>query len=483
VPTISVRHAAGSIGRFVGSFHPRAFAPMLRPSYAREIKAWFFLPLMLGAVEGGTISIVVKKAFSDAPEISPWMLNLAVATVTAAPAVANITSFVWATIAHGRAKVPFISTLQIVTAILVAMIAFVPHNGAGLVALVTLVVLARVMWTGVITIRTTVWAANYPRSSRARVAGKIATVQSLSLTAAAALVGVAMDFDERAFHILFPLAAVAGIVGNAIYRRVRMRGHRLLVADERSGPQENRPTLNPGSVVRVLRDDPAYRRFMRCMFTFGLGNLMITAPLAIVLNDGFGVGYLQGILITSAIPTALMPLSIPLWSRLLDRCNVVEFRAIHSWAFVLAALLQFIGALFLRIEFFFIAAALTGIAFGGGVLAWNLGHHDFAPRNRDSQYMGVHVTLTGLRGLIAPFLAVGIYDLLDRRAAAAVDPTAADAVPPGAVVAALDAIGAGSVGGSGVFGVCLLLNLIGAIGFVRMRRDLRRGHLTLQSGH
>ncbi len=428
---------------------------MLRASYRRELGAWLFLPLMLGAVEGGTISIVVKKGFGSVPDLSPSALNFAVATVTAAPAVANISSFLWASLAHGRGKIRFISILQIAVAVIVAMIALVPHSALGLLALVTLVVVARVLWTGVITLRTAVWAANFPRSDRARVAGKIATVQSLSLTLAAATVGIAMDFDERAFHLLFPLAALAGIVGNTLYRRVRMRGQARLLRDERGGPAEERPSFHPGAILRVLRDDPAYRRFMACMFVFGLGNLMITAPLAIVLNDGFGVGYLEGILIMSAIPTALMPLSIPLWSRMLDRTNVVEFRAIHAWAFVVAAGLQFAGAVVHRIELFFVAAAITGIAFGGGALAWNLGHHDFAPHHRDGQYMGVHVTLTGIRGLLAPFLAVGIYDWLDRGAD-------------------------GAVGGAWVFGICLLLNLIGAIGFVRMRSDLRRGRLHLR---
>jgi hypothetical protein len=43
------------------------------------------------------------------------------------------------------------------------------------------------------------------------------------------------------------------------------------------------------------------------------------------------------------------------------------------------------------------------------MLAWNLGHQHFAPPHRDSQYMSVHVMLTGLRGLFAPFLGVAIY--------------------------------------------------------------------------
>ncbi|MFO0874209.1 MAG: MFS transporter [Phycisphaerales bacterium] len=434
---------------FVRSFHPRTLPPMLRANYARELVSWMFLPLMLGAVEGGTIAIIVKKAFANAPGIGASELDWAVALVMAAPNIGNVTSFIWASLSHGRAKVPFIAALQLVTAILVGFIAAVPESSFGLWLLVALVTLARTTWSGVLTIRTAVWGANYPRADRARIAGKMATVQSLALAIVGAVIGKAMDVDERAFHVLFPLAAIGGLVGNTIYRRVRLRGQRRLARAERDGRASDRPTLNPASIVRVLRDDPMYRRFMAWMFIFGLGNLMLTAPLAIVLNDGFHVSYLQGILITTAIPAALMPLTIPAWSRLLDRRHVVEFRSFHAWAFVLASLLQFLGAIAHSLALFFAAAAVSGVAFGGGVLAWNLGHHDFAPANRDSQYMGVHVTLNGIRGLMAPFLAVSIYKYFDT-----------------------SVTGAGG-GGFWVFGVCLVLNVIGALGFLRLRGQMR----------
>ena len=40
-----------------------------------------------------------------------------------------------------------------------------------------------------------------------------------------------------------------------------------------------------------------------------------------------------------------------------------------------------------------------GVARGGGSLAWQLGHNDFARADQLSAYMGIHVTLTGVRGL------------------------------------------------------------------------------------
>jgi hypothetical protein len=52
---------------------------------------------------------------------------------------------------------------------------------------------------------------------------------------------------------------------------------------------------------------------------------------------------------------------------------------------------------------------VCGITNGGGSLAWQLGHNDFAPRDQLSAYMGIHVTLTGVRGAFAPFLGMALY--------------------------------------------------------------------------
>lgn len=420
---------------------------MLRASYGRELVAWWFLPMMLGAIEGGVISVIVKKGFDGIESISPAQLNFAVAAVTAAPSLANITSFIWATITHGRSKIKYITWLQVATAVFVALIAVSPSTLGGLVVLTLSTYAARICWTGVILIRTAVWRNNYPRADRARVAGKLASVQAIVLSIVAFVLGLAMDWNEASFHWLFPLAAAGGLIGTAIYAKVRLRGQRRLIRAELAGAGLDRPSLSPLAVWHVLASDPQYRRFMINMFVFGLGNIMLIAPLAIVLQDVFRLGYWPAILVTSAIPTVIMPLAIPLWARLLERSHVVQFRSIHAWSYVAASLGMLIAVTSHHAWMLFFTAVLTGVANAGGMLAWNLGHHDFAKDHNASQYMGVHVTLTGIRGLIAPFLGVGIYQWLE-------------SWHPGA--------------GSWVFLPCLALNLIGAVGFFLMNRSMAR---------
>src|SRR5690242_20926942 len=72
-----------------------------------------------------------------------------------------------------------------------------------------------------------------------------------------------------------------------------------------------------------------------------------------------------------------------------------------------------LGVFSASLPLLWLGAVLLGAAQAGANLGWNLGHNDFASVGRAQHYMGVHVTLTGLRGGVAPPLGVLAYMLLE----------------------------------------------------------------------
>ena len=100
---ITFQPAIDSVGRAVASFYPRTQPYMLRANYARELAAWSVLPLMLGVVEGGVVGVLAKTYFAGT--VTPSTLNMTVALLAGAPAFANIVSFLWAAVSHGRHKI------------------------------------------------------------------------------------------------------------------------------------------------------------------------------------------------------------------------------------------------------------------------------------------------------------------------------------------------------------------------------------------
>ena len=433
------------VGAFARSFHPATLPPLLRRTYGRELVSWAFLPLMLGAIEGGTIGIVVKKAFTGQPGVDPYWLDLATAWALAAPNIANLSSFIWAALAKGRPKVKFIAWLQTAACVLVAAIAFFPRNGWGLIAVCITLGLARTARTGVIPVRAAVWRNNYPTASRAAIAGKLATVQSLFLAAAGFTVGKAMDWSPDNYHLLFPALALFGFVGNLIYRTVRLRRARQLQRAEHDGRKKD-TGFNPMGMVDLLRADPLYARFMWWMSVFGFGNLMLAAPMTFVSTDELKLDYTAGIMINAIVPLLIMPLAIPLWARLMSRTHIIQFRSIHGWSFVLASVAVTLASYLHSIQLLYLGSALLGVGYAGGTLAWNLGHQDFASAERDAEYMAVHVTLNGIRGIFAPLAAWGLHQWL---------------APLGYAPLVLV--------------VCTVINTIGVLGFMSMRKQISPG--------
>ena len=192
---------------------------------------------------------------------------------------------------------------------------------------------------------------------------------------------------------------------------------RATVLQTAGGPKwaRRRAGFSLGVLRQVLREDPAYRRFMACLAFYGAGNLMIGAQLVIIFSDQLHMSSAMQVGVLTIVPLLCIPVFTPLWARLFDAGHVIEFRARQCWSLVVAMSVM-IGAVFAgQIWLMWVAAVLWGLSSAGASLGWNLGHNDFATLGKVQQYMGVNVTLTGMRGLVAPPLGVLTYGWLERQ--------------------------------------------------------------------
>jgi hypothetical protein len=226
--------------------------------------------------------------------------------------------------------------------------------------------------------------------------------------------------------------------------RLRVRREHRVIREE-SSRTIMKPWQGLSSVWSVLRKDKFYAKFMGCLFVLGFGNLMLPPLTVLLLKDQFGLSYLPSILIITVVPRLVQAATIPLWAKLLNRSHVVRFRSIHSWTFIVAGVLFTAGAATDSLALIVAATTLMGFGFGGGNLAWNLGHTDFAPVSETSHYMATHLTLNGIRGIIAPFASVALFQALD-----------AAELPAGVIV----------------YAFALAISTAGASGFVALNREM-----------
>jgi hypothetical protein len=150
------------------------------------------------------------------------------------------------------------------------------------------------------------------------------------------------------------------------------------------------------------------------MSTFGAGMLSLTPLMVICLGDVLRLPALWQVLVMTAIPVLVVPFAIQPWARYLDTHRVVAFRSVHGKVTTVAVVLL-VTAVLARVPWLLAPGSLLlGTSLAAGNLGWTLGHNDFAPRGEETRYMALHVTLTGMRGLVAPPLTIAVYHLLER---------------------------------------------------------------------
>jgi hypothetical protein len=425
--------------------------PAALESYQRERATQLALPVATALMEGGFIGVIADKVY----QVHPAVLAL----ITAAPMFGLLSSFLWAQLALGRRKVPLITSLMLLFVAAAAAIALLPEGRVGGWLLVASMITARLVLGGIITIRSLVWTFNYPRQTRARVISRLQFLSILTMTATSLAAGVFLDASAESFRTVYAVGAALAALGVLSFSRVRIIDEPAQLAREQREPAKSVDLAKAsGSAWRVLREDPNYARYQVCQFLIGVPNMMIEAPLIYLVSHELQADYTTSIALTLAIPLGVSLLTLPLWAGYLDRVHIAEFRARHSWIWVLAQAVTWVGAVRGSLLWVGLGRLLLGAGRGGGALAWQLGHNDFARPENVGLYMGVHVTLTGIRGAFAPFMGMLLYVGWD------------PAVLPGL---GLRLPGFGGIGGHAI-GVACIIATLGSLGYGQLHRQISR---------
>lgn len=477
----------------LAGFNPRRQPFMVRRNYLYELRSAFTFPLAAALAEGSFTGVVASKYFAAGP--------LLIAVITAAPMFGNILALLWAQLAERRRKVPFINLLQLGVVAAVALVAatwFIPidpatghpHPGAGW-AFAFLIIVARVLASGIVTLRSAVWRLNYPRALRgqiiSRISGVYNTVLSLMVLSAAWI----LDLAPQSYAVIYVIVALVSLAGIEQFRKVRVRGEgRLLrrsapiqpaavetdlaMGEEGGVPSYARTTRaarngRNGALaafvrqlagsMRLLKTDPLFREYQWWQFLLGASFMLMMPSLIYMVSKEMTderTQYVLAVVVVQLVPMLTGVIFLQVWAPLFDRTPLFRFRVWLGVSAITAHALVLWGALANSLWIVAAGTFMIGVAMGGGQLAWQLGQNTFATRDNVGTYMGLHVMLTGLRGMFAPFLGVGVYHALSR---------------------ALPSAGVSSVpGGRWLFLASVLLCLAGTLGYMSMAR--RYGQIT-----
>ena len=313
---------------------------MSRPHAALELSVWALMAVPLGVLSGGVAGVLASTIFSGAAPV--WVIAIAIALLTGAGPLANVGSLLWAHWSLGRDKVRAVNRLQWLFATALGIAAFAPVNAGGLALFVVAILTAQVLWCGIITIRASIWRLNYDRSARFAFAADNQAVVSLIHAITGGMTGWLVQTNPGLFRPLLLVTALSAIASLFRLRRVRVRRQRQLLNAELAHGGAGAFRLD--RYLGILRDDRLYRHYMTCMMILGTGNLMFTAPCILIMSRQLGMDSLSQVLITSSLPTLIVPVSARLWSRVLTREHVIGFRRHNSRWYAIAIAIAATGA-------------------------------------------------------------------------------------------------------------------------------------------
>lgn len=247
---------------------------------------------------------------------------------------------------------------------------------------------------------TQIYHENYPASGRGDLFSKAVMVRGLSSAVFAWLAGLWLEENMEHYRLLMVVfAAAAGIgafwVGRCPSTVLSVSG-----------------SANPLHGMRHVRRDRVFRWLLISWMLMGFGNLlMLPLRVEFLANPRFGVAASPATvaLVVSTIPSFTNVVFARFWGRLFDRMNFFVLRIILNTLFVAAIASFFING---GTAGFVVGGFLFGMANAGGNVAWSLWVTKVAKPELVADYMGVHSFLTGVRGIIAPFLGFYLIEVM-----------------------------------------------------------------------
>ncbi len=239
--------------------------------------------------------------------------------------------------------------------------------------------------------------SNYPVGIRNRVLSHVQLLRLYVTVPTNLAVGFMIEYRESWYWPLAVLAACISLAGAYQYSFIRPRGE----------PQEprNKPLVPWRDIFHILRTDRQFFWYQAFYILGGIPNLWCL-PLYVRLiadvDGGLGARWWEISIMTGLLHPVFMALFIRPWGAFLDRLgNPILQRAVICFVFALHPLsFTFADS----VPWAYLCYAIYGFITAGASLNWTLGSLAFGTPEQATAYSSIHTMLTGVRGVIAPWI-------------------------------------------------------------------------------
>lgn len=401
-----------------GPRRPRFIPPAAHGRERDAFREHLYASAWAGLSQGVVLltDVILAKSL-DAPG---WQVTL-LATLTPA---ANLVSFYWAGQVHGRPKAGFFLLAALMGRLPLLLLLW-RSTALWMIGLSFLYAVASALF---ITATNAILQTRYTDETRGWRFGLATSCGAFFSIVGVQTAGGLLERDPLSFPWLYGAAGLAGLlaayhlyrmeVGGGAPRRARAWagvGLRSLRRRLHRNAGDEQPVGLGQSLAlarRVLRENPGFVLFERNYMIYGFAFMAILPVLPLYVVRDLHMNYHQ-LSATKGIwsQVGLVVLS-PVLGIIMGRLHPLRFT---GRAFLLLALyplcllvstLPGVGG---KIQWVYAALFFFSISMSAVNLSWSLGSMHFAGTQDASTFQGIHVALTGVRGLLAPSLGYLLY--------------------------------------------------------------------------
>ncbi|MDP8233151.1 MAG: MFS transporter [Candidatus Zophobacter franzmannii] len=250
-----------------------------------------------------------------------------------------------------------------------------------------------------------IYQSNIRKEIRGQIFGITMSLRTLTLLVLSYFIGRLLDWNENLFRVTIAVSAICGFINCMILSSIKIE------KKDTGKPKERYNLLTPLiRTVEILRTNKPFAHFQRNFTFYGMGFIMMQPALPIYLVDKLQLSYTHNFVGKIILANIGLLLLSPLLGKKHDSFHPFKFTSMAFGGLIVLPVSILISSLFgpstTAVAIVFVGFFLFSIAMAGINMAWNMSSIHFAGNDDSSMYQSVHVTITALRGVLAPLLSL-----------------------------------------------------------------------------
>ncbi len=375
------------------------FAPLDDMAVTATVRRNWLLDVTAGVCTGvyqGCIWTFAMQLARGRLHATTYELGFAVAS----QAIGYLFVILWAHQMEGRAKLPFITLTWLLTRGAFMLTPLIVRGAYAREAFLFMICYTPIVFAISNPAYTAVMQQIYPVEVRGRLMSVVRIGVSAATLTTASVMGIMQQRYHVDFRLIFCLGGLFGAFTALAFSRLK------LPHIER----EPKPPLHHfvNDATEILRSNTAYRRFSIGVFLAGFGNLCANTYYPLYQVDKFRIMPEQIASIVTASALAAL-FGYPFWGWFTDRFGPLTTT---YCAVGLNSVVPLCYAFGPTVHWLMLAGFASGAAQSGVDLGYLNANLLFAESDRASLFQAIHSTLFGIRGTLAPLMAIPLLHML-----------------------------------------------------------------------